>query len=352
MKKFVKTLLSLICVLALACAFVACGEKEQKPKEVELKLGMGASINLGSSKELKVQVDGLVAAVVTDSEGKIVACRVDAIQNKATIKDGQFEVTNLQTKRELGDKYGMGNKGPDNNGDGKVLEWYAQADAFEAWVVGKTGNDIKNAGTQVVNNHNISTDEALLAAGCTIDITAFYDAVVKACADDQATTFKAVPANVKLGLAVNSALDASSKNPEGENAGSVNMYSDFACTAVVDGKIVAALNDAIQPKVSFTAEGVTEAKFVDTKRGLKEGYNMAQHGTDNNNDGKVLEWYVQSKLFSDYCVGKTGAEVGSLPTQDLNDHKVTTDVELLAAGCTMQITPLSAAISKAAANAR
>ena len=167
MKKF----LSLIFVLAMVFSVAACGGKQT------YKLGMGVVVSLESTKDGAGQVDATVVTVVTDKDGKIVAARLDAVQNKATIGT-EINVTNLETKRELGDRYGMAGK-VDNNGDGIKLEWYAQADAYEAYLVGKTLADVEDFKTQFVNNHHISTDEALLNAGCTIQITGIQAVVAK-----------------------------------------------------------------------------------------------------------------------------------------------------------------------------
>ena len=67
----------------------------------------------------------------------------------------------------------------DNNGDGTIKEWYVQSAAFSAYVVGKTGAEVKGLETQLVNNHNIAKDEALLNAGCTIQITGIQAVVGK-----------------------------------------------------------------------------------------------------------------------------------------------------------------------------
>ena len=73
---------------------------------------------------------------------------------------------------------------------------------------------------------------------------------------------------------------------------------------------------------------------------------------DNDGDGVKLEWYVQSLAFSKHVVGMTAAEISAMTTQTKNNHEITTDAELLAAGCSMQITGLRDVIAKAATNAR
>ena len=357
MKKFLAILLCLCTLLVL----VACAEPEETkspetPAEVEYKLGMGIVVSTDSSnsEENLAQVDATVATVVLDAEGKIVACRIDAAQNKMTVTGGIVDLTKtFKTKMELGDDYNMAKYGQsmDWNGDGVVKEWYDQAKAFEAYVVGKTVAEVEAIETQTLESgYVIAKDDALLSAGCTIQITDFVAAVVKACKDEQNTTFQTA-GEFTLGVSANSA--DSSVAATADKAGTVQMYSDFAATVVVDGKIGAALNDAIQPKIAFELDGtIGETNFGGTKRELKEDYHMAAYGSDNNGDEIVLEWYVQSAAFSNYVVGMTAAEVLALETQFVNDHYISVDEALLTAGCTMQITGIMDVVAEAVNNAR
>ena len=357
MKKFFVILLCAIMVLAV----VACDTTKEENKEVDYKLGMGVVVNMeeSNSENQLAQVDATVAAVVTDADGKIVACRIDVAQNKMTVTDGEVDKdAAFKSKMEKGAEYGMaGNPySSDNDNDGRILEWDAQAKAFETFVVGKTVAEVKalKGNTQFVNNHTISADKDLLAAGCTIQIGEFCDAVVKACEDAQGMSFKAVAGTFTLGVAVDSYATDSVAATE-EKDGTVAMYSDFAATAVVDGKIVAALNDAIQPKITVTIDGEVEPQeFKGTKREVKEGYGMAgnPYSSDNNEDGTILEWYLQSAEFSKYVVGKTATEVAGMKTQVLHDHVVSADKALLDAGCTIQIPAICAVVAEAVNNAR
>ncbi len=359
MKKFVKIAACFAFAVAL-CLTVASCKKKDKDKKVAYKLGMGVEVSLDSSKTGAAQYDATVASVVLDSEGKIVACRLDAVQNKLTLKDGSWTITNLKTKMELGDDYGMAKWGQnlDMNGDGVVKEWYDQAKAFENYVVGKTGDEVANLKTQTnAEGYQMSADDALLNAGCTIQITDFMAAVSKACKDDQAQNFELLSsAKFTLGVAATSKVNEDSTAATAEKDGSLNVYSDFAATVVSDDKIVSCINDAIQPKLAFNLAGeITGKTFVNTKRCLKSDYNMTKWGTDANGDGVVKEWYEQSKIFSDYVVGKTGKEVEALKTSPIgeNDHyQRPADKELLNAGCTIQITEIKAVVAKAVANAR
>ncbi len=330
--------------------------------EAEYKLGMGIVVSLDSSATGNAQVDATVAAVVLDADGKIVACRIDAVQNKMNVTDGAVDTSaTFKTKMEKGDEYGMAaavNYGMDWNGDGVVKEWYDQAKAFEAYVVGKTAAEVAAIATQTVEGagYVIAADEDLLAAGCTIQITDFKDAVAKACEDAQGMTF-ATSEEFTLGVAATSTVDSATVAATAEANGTVAMYSDFACAVVVDGKIVASLNDAIQPKITIDAAGeIVEKTFSATKRELKEDYHMAAYGQsmDWNGDGVVLEWYLQSEAFSKHVVGMTAAEVADMATQvvDGAGYVIAADEDLLAAGCTIQITSMKAVVAQSVTNAR
>lgn len=342
MKKF----LMVIFCLTMALTLVACGGAKEK----EYKFGMGVVTSLESSKTGTAQVDATVAAVVTDAEGKIVACRIDVAQNKTAIAEGVATVnTEFKTKMEKGDAYGMAGK-VDNDGNGVMKEWYDQVYAFEAFVIGKTGAEVAALETQFVNNHYIAVDQELLDAGCSMQITDFMEAVAKACADEQGFTFKTAK-EFTVGVAADS-YDNGSKNATAEADGAVQMYSDFAAAVISEGKILVAINDAIQPQVAFNAAGEITAKtYKGTKRELKSGYGM-EGKVDNNGDGVMKEWFEQSKAFSEFVVGMTGAEVAALETELVNGHYISTNEDLLAAGCTIQITAIKVVVAEAAANAR
>lgn len=74
----------------------------------------------------------------------------------------------IKSKREKGDSYGMVAYA------GAAKEWYAQADAFDAACVGKTGAEI--AGLKADDGKGVDT---LKSAGCTIYVTGFVGAASK-----------------------------------------------------------------------------------------------------------------------------------------------------------------------------
>ena len=303
------------------------------------------------------QFDAMVATVVVDANGVIVSCKIDAIQNKfsANLDDEEYSFTNLKTKKELGYDYHMAAWGTSLVGNATVKEWFEQAAAFEAWVVGKTVEEVENMALQTMSNGYVIADEDdLLAAGCTISIEDMRDAVVKACRDEQSMTFTTTEA-FELGLAVISEDNGSSATEDGAT---IKMNIDVV--AVVYGvDTLASVNDALQPQITIDEDGefveVSVGKgtgVLKTKRELKEDYKMSAFGTSLVGNATVKEWYIQSAEFSKYVVGKTLTEIENLPLQTMpNGYVISDDEDLLAAGCTMQITGMQAALVKAIADA-
>ena len=330
-----------------------CGaelERPVVPVEHEYKLGMGISVDYQTYSSGGFTINGALAAVVLDEQGRIVDCRVDAVYIKGTVYEGgEYQFTNWATKMEMGDNYNMSQYGNDVNGDGKVLEWYQQAQAFEKYVVGKTVDEIRNMPLQFVNYYNISADDALLNAGCTIQITELRDAVVKACSDDQGKKFK-TSEQFLLGVAATSNDNGSRDTGDGVD---IRTNTDFAATVVVDGKIVASVVDGFQVNLEFDYDGYfTNATYNGTKRELKDDYGCGRFGIDNNGDGINLEWYLQSAAFTNHIVGYTVNDVAAMTTKLSNNHEISTDDELLSAGCTIQITGLRDVVVKSINNAR
>lgn len=344
MKKFLAIAL---CACLLVTGLVACGEKE-----ADYKLGMGVvvSTDSSSSENHNAQVDATVATVVTDKDGKIVSCRIDVAQSKMDVTDGAVDTAKtFKSKMELGNEYGMAGK-VDNDNNGTMLEWFEQAHAFEEYVVGKTAAEVSGMPTQEANGHTIAADQKLLDAGCSMQVTDFMAAVAAACNDEQGMSFKS-KGGFTLGVAANTTA-GDSKAATADEDGLVAMYTDFAAAVVADGKIVAALNDSIQPKITINAAGeIVDAAFTATKRNLKGDYGMAPVGIDNDNNGVTKEWFEQSEAFSKFVVGKTADEVSGLPTQEAGGHIISADQGLLDAGCSIQVTSLQATTAKAANNA-
>ena len=116
------------------------------------------------------------AAVVLDSEGKVLACVEDAIQPQIKIDDdGEIgDITFRGTKRELKEDYNM------VKFSNATLEWYQQAANFAAYASGKTAEEL--AATETVLNeegHQVFADETLLAS-VSISVDGMTNVLLKA----------------------------------------------------------------------------------------------------------------------------------------------------------------------------
>ncbi len=331
MKKFVAL------VLAACMLFTMSAMAEST---AEYKLGMGVSVSTNSTKDGHAQVDATVATVVLDADGKIVACRLDCAQNKMDVEDGEVNTeATFETKRELRERYNM------VAFSDATREWFEQAEAFEAYVVGKTADEVENMETKEHNGHNVTVDDTLFAS-CSIDITAFKAAIVKACRDEKGQTFTAA-GSFTLGLAAISDASESTSVTDDEDA-VVKMYTEFGATVVgEDGKIIAAITDMIQPQIKMDEDGkVTDIVFKGTKRELGADYGMVAYGN------AIAEWDAQAQAFANYTVGKTAEEVAAIETK-VNDHGYSVPAdETLLASCTMQVTGMMAVLALAATYAR
>ena len=340
MKKILSVVLAALMLLSVA-SFTSCGET----KAEELSFGMGVSASFGDvtgadgETNGKGEVIATVAAVLVDSEGKIVKCVLDTADNTVEYTSAGVAVAGeFATKRELGDNYMMAAYGTDLNGDGKVLEWYAQADAFAATCVGKTVSEVK----ALIGESGYYGNEELATAGCTIGVLDFIFAVEKAVANATASTATSADELAVAVVSTQTTKDATA-DANGENA----LDISFAAVAKKDGKVTVAATDVLSVSFGFDAAGVattdTSAALA-TKGELGDNYMMAAYGTDLNGDGKVLEWYAQADAFEAACAGLDANGIAALVGESGYYG-----VEALAtAGCTMGVADLVAVTVKAA----
>lgn len=303
------------------------------------KLGMGVVTSIASSSAGNAQVDATVAAVVLDADGKIVSCKVDVAQNKMDITDGEVpedvDSMTFKSKKEKLEEYGM----KPASGIGK--EWYEQAEAFEAFVVGKTADEVAAIPTET-NEHGVVTTDETLKAGCTMSVDALIEATVKACNDDSAADFTG---DATLELTCSTSVDSATASAEDGEDGTAAMYTSFAAVAVdADGKLAAVCYDEIQPKVTFDDEGeiTSDASAeIKTKREKKDEYGMRSASAIS------AEWFEQNQAFETFVTGKTADEISAIPTETTdNGHVVTTD-ETLKAGCTISVGGMIETVVKA-----
>ena len=324
MKKIISILLVSVMVLTLF-AFTSCGKEE-----ATLKLGLGVSTSVSATdatedKAGQGQATVTVAAVLVDNDGKIVKAFIDCADSKVGYTaDGKATTTeSFKTKYELGANYNMVAYG------GSAKEWYEQADAFCALIVGKTAAEVK----ALVVNGDKGTEE-VLNAGCTITIVDFANAVEKAIAN--ATDSKAT-ANDTLKLGVNTSQTPADATEDKPGSNKVETYV-FAAAVNAEGKVVAASSDCVE--VSFTFDITGKSTFDATKEVLSkkekgDNYGMKAYG------GSAKEWYEQAAAFDAACIGKTASEIAGLMGADYKGN-----ADLQTAGCTIYVSGFVAAASK------
>ena len=317
-------------------------EAETEAKEAfagGYRTGLAVVSSIGSSKDAGdgdglAQVDSVAAAVVIDGDGKIVSCKLDTAQNKMgfTTEGKVVKTEEFKTKKELKDDYGM----KAASGIGK--EWYEQAEAMEAYVIGKTAEEIKGI---AVDESNKPTD-ADLVAGVTVEIGSYKEAIAEAAENAKA---EGAGEGDKLGLGIITNMDKS-KDAEADAEGQCQAYSTYvAVTTDGDGKITTCVIDSTQGTVKFDAEGKITSDLtagVKTKRQLGDDYGMKAAS------GIGKEWFEQAAALEECFVGKTAAEVEGIAVDESDKP---TDADLLA-GVTVSIGGYKTAAVKAVDNAK
>ncbi len=305
-----------------------------------LKTGLGVVTSVAKStdageKDGLAETDSMVAAVLVDNSGKIVSCRIDAAQTKINFaKDGKLVTskdTAFKTKQELGTEYGMGKASK----IGK--EWNEQADAFAAYVVGKTLDEVKGI---AVNEEGVAT-AADLTSSVTVHIGDFVAAVEKAVNNAQELGAKT---GDKLGLGIETSMGQSA-DVAADKAGLAQAYSYYTATTFgADGKVTSCVIDASQGSVNFDATGKITSDIkaaVQTKNELGDAYGMKKASKI----GK--EWNEQAAAFAKYVAGKSMDEIKGIAVNE----GVATAADLTSS-VTVHIGDFQNVIEKASANAK
>ncbi len=124
------------------------------------------------SSETKPKFSVEMAAVTLDDSDRITACVTDTAEAKLAIADMAFthDTGKLASKRDAGNSYGM------KNASGIKKEWYEQANAFDAYAVGKTAATL--GATKI--GAGGKTDAI---SGCTIAVSGMLKNALKAARD-------------------------------------------------------------------------------------------------------------------------------------------------------------------------
>ena len=310
-----KRFLSFLVLLSLVVMSVAsCKPANTDNKEKEYSLGIGVAMAFDDES---AKVSSTVAAVVTDKDGKIVLCRIDAIDSQAKLTaDGEPNTAAPTSKYELGDKYNMVTYG------NAIAEWYKQAEFFETYVEGKTLADVK-AIALGENGKPTGTD---LAAGCTIAVTDFVKAIENAISSEHRLTF-AAKGELTASVSVNADIKADKETLV------YKTTFDFAAVVSEGATVVGALVDSAETTLTCEKDDnnkvtATAHTYVGTKLEQGDDYNMVTYG------GAIAEWYAQATAFAKTAIGKEADKLDTLPTENIT-------------GCTIGVTTYKAALVKA-----
>lgn len=146
------------------------------------KLGLGINTDAANTpagdKPARIQVNTYMNALGLDDSDVIVANYIDVVQAKIDVnEDGTIveKVEDVQSKKELKDDYDM-------RGSSAIeKEWFEQMEAWEAWSVGKTVEEVQGIPVKEANpTHQHVPDVAELESSVTITVEGYQEVMGKA----------------------------------------------------------------------------------------------------------------------------------------------------------------------------
>ena len=342
MKKVIALALSVVMALSL----VACGGSEPAAP-AKFKVGMGHNISAKmtdatADKAGSAQVDTTMLVAAFDAEGKVTSVSIDVAQQKLGVNaDGttaDAAKADIRTKIEKEGDYGMVGA----SGIGK--EYFEQIEALENWMVGKTVEEIVNMPVmdRGDGSHTHVPTDADLAAGCTITVKSYLDALQEAW--DNGVEVEGV---AKVGLGQNISVKGTAATAD--KNGSVQVDTNMVGVALdAEGKILWGKIDVAQQKIAFDATGA-KAGDVDVRTKVEKEGDYGMVGASS--IGK--EYYEQVKALGEWMVGKTVAEVTAMETFERDpSHTAVPAVEDLKASVTITVGAYLEALAEAETNAK
>ncbi len=352
-----KKIITLICLILCLCLLGGCmgtpviyhencdcpvdgttPPTEDKPvPEGALKTGLAIVTSIRDSapatadKNGEGKYDVTLVAVLVDGQGVIRECIIDGVSASVTF-DAAGNITSdltasIQTKNELGDKYGMVQYGNAKH------EWNVQAQALADFAVGKTVQELRSGAIDETGKAPAGSD---LASSATIYLGGYVSAIEEAAAN---ASHLGAQGGDSLRLACLSDIGGSVS--AGEKNGTTQLEVTATALTVKDGVITSCVIDSVQAKVNFDTAGQITSDLtapVQTKTQLADKYGMVQYGN------AQYEWYEQAASFAGYVTGKTAAQVAGIA---VNEGAKPTDADL-ASSVTIAIGGFQALIQKAA----
>ena len=312
--------------LILSVALLLCCVPAMAEEAAPVKTGLSMITNMTNAKQTNINL----TAVTVDENGVITACVIDYIQAKVAVDETGVITTekgfNFLSKHEKLDDYGM------RPVSSISKEWFEQAQAFAAYCVGKTVEEVKG----IALNEGGYPVDADLAAGCTMKVTEYIAGVEDAVA--KAEYIGAKKGDV-LKLTQVTVLDKA-VNATAEKNGNFQVYGHAAAITLNGETITSCVIDAVQAAANFDATGALtsdiSAEFL-TKIEKGDAYGMRPASAISK------EWFEQAAAFCAYVTGKTLTEATGIA---INEGGYPTDADLTA-GCTMKVKSMIELIEKA-----
>lgn len=314
----------------MAVGFAACSSSNDSGKNEDTNKDAVATAKTGyaisseikedeyNKSETALEIDSVCAAVLVDADGKIIDVKIDEAQTKPDLKKDNGDVSDLRTKLEKKEDYGMKSASP----IGK--EWYEQVAAFEAWAKGKTAEEVK-AG---IGEDGYASD-ADLKAGCTIYANGFATVTAKAVENAKDCGAKATD-TLKLGMTTSKYYESNETN--------LQYDTDYAIVTVdADGKVTSCIIDASQAKCT-----IADGKFTVEKSAFKSKKELGDDYAMKSASPIGKEWYEQAAAYEQWCIGKTADEIKGCYGEDMS----ASDADLKA-GCTITISAIADNTAKA-----
>ena len=292
----------------------------------------------------------IAAAVILDANDKIALARIDELEN------GQSE-----SKKQKGAKYGMLSEY-----GSKLAEWDEQIAHLEHELVGMSAEDVENI---ALNDKGKATD-ADITAGCTIAISSYNTAVIKAI--ENAKTKESFGATVdNLALVMNFiigyanadaeytvAISATALNrgyvmaEESRFLGAIPAECRLGSATVKTekGKIAAAVIIDTNNRIVSVKIDEYDKSYDKTKKELGKDYGMYHPAESCPNAGycwcsHLAEWDKQIEHLESELVGRNAEQVAIVNGGQGGDADIT-------AGCTVGIDGYTKAVIKAIDNAK
>ncbi len=330
----IKRLTAFLIAALMALSLAACSnggngagtfdDAEDDPNEVKTGFAVISEVRTDEADPgsiYKRSFVSTVAAVIVDTDGRIVKAKVDVMEINADLENNGGVVENPKTRMEQGAEYNY-------LGETALQSpWCDQLAAVEEFAQGKTAKEFSDSFDYF---SGITYDEELLTK-CDIDVGCEVKAIAQAANDA-----RALGADDKNELK----LAITAKNFEPEEEGDFLAYRMEYATVTMDkdGVITSCIVDESEAKCGIIDGEYAEFPGIyDTKRQMGTQYGMKDVSPIG------AEWDEQAKALEYFAAGKTPDEL----LASVGSDNVTTDADLITT-CTIEINEMVDNIIKAA----